>query len=87
LLYAWIRGNGYDNTINFSIEGHRYALCVKEIPTVFGLANNDFHRADIANERTMVDNELAPLYFLGNESNYGTIDNLLLEFVIFNKIF
>jgi hypothetical protein len=87
LLYAWIRGNGYDNTINFSIEGHRYALCVKEIPTVFGLANNDFHRADIANERAMVDNELAPLYFLGNESNYGTIDNLLLEFVIFNKIF
>jgi hypothetical protein len=84
---AWINGNWYDSTINFSIEGHHYALCVKEIPTIFRLANNDFHRDDIANERTMVDNELAPLYFPRNESNYGTIHGLLPEFVIFNKIF
>jgi hypothetical protein len=84
---AWIRGSGYDNTINFSIEGHHYALCVKEILTVFGLANNDFHRADIANERTVADNVLVPPYFSGNESNYDTIHGLLPEFIIFNKIF
>jgi hypothetical protein len=84
---TWIRGSGYDSTINFSIEGHRYALCVKEIPTVFGLANNDFHRADIANERTVAYNVLVPPYFSGNESNYGTIHGLLPEFIIFNKIF
>jgi hypothetical protein len=78
---------GYDNTINFSIDGHCYALCVKEIPTIFGLANNDYHRADIANERTMADNELTTLYLTGNESNYGTIHGLLPEFIIFNKIF
>jgi hypothetical protein len=35
----------------------------------------------------MLDNELAPLYFPGNESNYGTIHDLLPEYVIFNKIF
>jgi hypothetical protein len=54
--------NGFDNTINFSIEGHRYSLCITKIPALFGLANDDFHRADIANERTVSDNELAPLY-------------------------
>jgi hypothetical protein len=76
---AWISGNGYESTINFSIEGHRYSLCIQEmeIPTLFGLANDDFHRANISNERTVSDNELAPLYFLGNESNYGTIHDLL----------
>jgi hypothetical protein len=70
---TWLSENGYDSTINFSIEGHGFSLCIKEIPSLFGLANDDFHRADIANERTVSDNELAPLYFLGNESNYGTI--------------
>jgi hypothetical protein len=35
----------------------------------------------------MSDNELAPLYLLGNESNYWSIHNLLPEFSIFNKIF
>jgi hypothetical protein len=47
---AWISGNGYESTINFSIEGHRYSLCIQEmeIPTLFGLANDDFHRANIA---------------------------------------
>jgi hypothetical protein len=84
---AWLRVNGYDNTINFSIEGHHFNLCIKVIPALFGLANDDFHRADIANERTVSDNELAPLYFPGNESNYGTIHGLLPEYVIFNKIF
>jgi hypothetical protein len=84
---VWISGNGYESTINFSIEGHHYILCIQEIPALFGLANDDFHRANIANERTMSDNELAPLYFPGNESNYGTIHGLLPEYVIFNKIF
>jgi hypothetical protein len=54
---------------------------------LFGLANDEFHRANIANERTVLKNELAPLYFPGNESNYGTIHGLLPEYVIFNKIF
>jgi hypothetical protein len=84
---TWLSGNGYDSTINFSIEGHRFSVCIQEIPALFGLANDDFHRANIANERTMLDNELAPLYFLGNESNYDTIHGLLLEYVIFNNIF
>jgi hypothetical protein len=83
----WISGNGYESIINFSIEGHRYNLCIKEIPALFGLANDDFHRANIANERTMSDNELTPLYLLGNESNYESIHDLLPEFSIFNKIF
>jgi hypothetical protein len=84
---AWLSGNGYDNTINFSIEGHRFSLCIKEIPFLFDSMNDDFHRANIANERTVSDNELAPLYFSGNESNYDTIHGLLLDYVIFNKIF
>jgi hypothetical protein len=74
---AWLSGNGYDCTINFSIEGHRLSLCIKEIPTLFGLANDDFHRANITNERVVSDNELVPLYFHGYESNCGTIHCLL----------
>jgi hypothetical protein len=74
---AWLSGNGYDSTINFSIEGHRYSLYIMEISALFGLVNDDFHRVDIANEITVLDNELAPLYFLGNESNYGIIHNFL----------
>jgi hypothetical protein len=84
---AWINSNGYECTINFIIEGHHYSLCIKEIPALFGLANIDFHRANTVNERTVSDNGLAPLYLLGNESNYGSIHGLLLEFSIFNKIF
>jgi hypothetical protein len=84
---AWLSGNGYDSTINFSIEGHRFSLCIKEIPFLFGSTNDDFHRANIANERTVSDNELSPLYFLGNESNYDTVHDLLPDYVIFNKIF
>jgi hypothetical protein len=84
---AWLSGNGYDSTINFGIEGHHFSLCIKEIPALFGLANDDFHRANIANERTVSDNELALLYQPGNEHNYGTIHGLLSEYVIFNKIF
>jgi hypothetical protein len=60
-VVVWISGNGYESTINLSIEGRRYSLCIKEIPALFGLANEDFHRANIANEMTVSDNELAPL--------------------------
>jgi hypothetical protein len=84
---AWLSGNGYDNTINFSIEGHHFSLCIKEIPALFILANDDFHRVDISNERTVSSNEFTPLYLLGNESNYGAIHGLLPEYAIFNKIF
>jgi hypothetical protein len=52
-----------------------------------GSTNDDFHRANIANERTVSNNELSPLYFLGNESNYDIIHDLLPDYVIFNKIF
>jgi hypothetical protein len=66
---AWRRGNGYEQTLNFSIEGHRFELRVTELPTIFALADNDFHRAEIITERTISENELAPLYFSGNEHN------------------
>jgi hypothetical protein len=83
----WLSGNGFDSSINFRIDGHRYSLRIEEIPAMFGLANNDFHREGIANEKTVLNNELAPLYLPGNESNYGTIHGLLPEYTIFNKIF
>jgi hypothetical protein len=84
---SWLSGNGFDSTINFSIEGHHYSLCLKEIPTMFGLANNDFHRENIANERTVSDTKMVPLYLPRNSSNYGTIHGLLPKYSIFNKIF
>jgi hypothetical protein len=32
---AWRSGNGYESTINFSIEGHQFSVCVMEFPTIF----------------------------------------------------
>jgi hypothetical protein len=32
---AWRSGNGYEQTLNFSIEGHRFELHVTELPTIF----------------------------------------------------
>jgi hypothetical protein len=58
---AWRSGNGYEQTLNFNIEGHRFKLRVTEISTIFKLADNDFHRPGIITERTIADNELAPL--------------------------
>jgi hypothetical protein len=75
---TWRSGNGYDQSIN---------LCVKELPTIFGLANNDFHRQEIIIERTIADNELVPVYTPGNERNYGTTHGLIPEYNIFNNIF
>jgi hypothetical protein len=58
-----------------------------ELPTIFGLADNDFHRPEIITERTIVDNEIAPLYMSGNENNYGTTHGLIPEYTIFKNIF
>jgi hypothetical protein len=58
-----------------------------ELPTIFGLADNDFHRPEIISEWTIADNELAPLYMPGNENNYGTTHGLIPEYTIFNNIF
>jgi hypothetical protein len=74
---AWRSGNRYDSTINFNIEGHQFNICVREFPTIFGLADNDFLRAEISTKRTMAENELAPLYFSINENYYGKTHGLL----------
>jgi hypothetical protein len=58
---SWRSGNGYGSTINFSIEGHRFSVCVMDFPTIFGLAHDDFLRAEVITERTIVESELAPL--------------------------
>jgi hypothetical protein len=73
--------------LNFSIEGHQFVLRLTELPAIFGLADNDFHRPEIITERTIADNELAPLYKPRNESNYGTTHGLIPEYTIFNNIF
>jgi hypothetical protein len=84
---AWRSGNGHEQTLNFSIEDHRFELRVTELPTIFGLTPNDFHRVEIAMKRTIAENELAPLYYLRNEHNFGTNHGLLPEYYIFNNIF
>jgi hypothetical protein len=84
---AWRSGNGYEQTLNFSIEGHRFELRVTELPTIFALANNYFHKSEIITERTIAENELAPCYFPGNEHNFGITHDLLPEYTIFNNIF
>jgi hypothetical protein len=84
---TWRSGNGYETALNFRIEGHRFILRVMELPTIFGLANNDFYRAEIITERAIVDYELAPLYMPGNKNNYCTTHGLISEYTIFNNIF
>jgi hypothetical protein len=81
---AWRSGNGYESTINFSVEGHQFRLCITGLPTIFGLVDNDFHRPEIIIERTIVENELAPLYMPGNERNYGTTHGLIPMYTLFN---
>jgi hypothetical protein len=51
---AWRSGNGYESTIHFSIEGYQFSVCVAEFPTIFGLAHDDFLRAEISIERTIM---------------------------------
>jgi hypothetical protein len=81
------RVSGFDSTLNFAIEGHRYELKITELPIIFGLALNDFDRELISSERSISGNELAPLYFPENENNYGTNYGMLPEYYIFNNIF
>jgi hypothetical protein len=84
---TWRSGDGFDSTLNFSIEGHRYELTITELSIIFGLVPNYFHRELISYERSISDNELAPLYFPGNENNYGTNHGMFPEYYIFNNIF
>jgi hypothetical protein len=84
---AWRSGNGYESSINFSIEGHRFSVCVMNFPTIFSLAHDDFLRAEVITERTIAENELAPLNYPGNENFYGKTHGLLPEYAIFNNIF
>jgi hypothetical protein len=62
-------------------------LKIIELPTIFAFARNDFNREAINIERTILDNELTPLYYPGNEHHFGTNHGMLLEYYIFNNIF
>jgi hypothetical protein len=73
-----------ESTINFSIEGHKFNLCVTEFPTIFRLAPNGLHRPEVITDRTLVENELALRYV---SRNYGTSHGLLPKYTIFNNIF
>jgi hypothetical protein len=84
---TWRSGDGFDSSLNFTIEGHCFELKITELPIIFGLAPNDFHREPISTERTISDNEMAPLYYPGNEKNFGTTHGMLPEYYIFNHIF
>jgi hypothetical protein len=41
---TWRSRDGFNSTLNFSIEGQCYELIITELPIIFGLAPNDFHR-------------------------------------------
>jgi hypothetical protein len=84
---TWRSSEGLDSTLNFALEGHRLELKISELPTIFGLAENDFDREPISTERSISDNELTPLYYPGNERNFGTNHSMLPEYYIFNNIF
>jgi hypothetical protein len=84
---TWRSGDGFDSTLNFVIEGHRYELTITELPIIFGLDPNDFDREPISSERSISDNELTPLCFPRNENNYDTNHGMLSEYYIFNNIF
>jgi hypothetical protein len=58
-----------------------------DFPTIFGLAHDDFLRYEVITERTKAKNELAPLYYPGNENFYGKTHGLLPEYAIFKNIF
>jgi hypothetical protein len=87
-FYATTRrsGEGFDSTLNFALEGHRFELKITELPTIFAFAGNDFNREPISTERTISDNELAPLYYPENERHFGTNHGLLPEYYVFNNI-
>jgi hypothetical protein len=62
-------------------------LKITELPIIFGLAPNEFHREPISIERTISNNEMAPLHYPRNEHNFGTTHGMLPEYYIFNHIF
>jgi hypothetical protein len=82
---TWRSGEGFDSTPNFTLEGHRFELKITELPTIFAFARNDFNREAISTERTILDNELAPLYYPGNEHHFGTNHSMLPEDYIFRN--
>jgi hypothetical protein len=84
---TWRSGEGFDSTLNFTLEGHRFELKITELPTILAFAGNDFNREAISTERTISGNELAPLYYPGNEHHFGTNHGMLPEYYIFNNIF
>jgi hypothetical protein len=84
---TWRSGEGFDSTLNFALEGHRFELKIMELPTIFAFTENDFNREAVSTERTISDNELASLYYPENEQHFGTNHGMLLEYYIFNNIF
>jgi hypothetical protein len=84
---TWRSDERLDSTLNFALEGHRLELKILELPTIFGLAKNDLDREPISTKRSISDNELAPLYYLRNERNFGINHGMLPEYYIFNNIF
>jgi hypothetical protein len=82
---TWRSGEGLDSTLNFTLEGHRFELKISELPTIFAFAGNDFDREPISTEKSISDNELAPLYYPGNEHNFGTNHSILSVYYIFKN--
>jgi hypothetical protein len=74
-----------DSTLNFTLKGLRFELKITELPTIFAFARNDFDREPISTERSISDNELAPLYYPENERNFGTNHGMLPEYYIFRN--
>jgi hypothetical protein len=58
-----------------------------DFPTIFDLVHDDFLRDEVITERTIEENELAPLYYSRIENFYGKTHDLLPEYAIFNNIF
>jgi hypothetical protein len=58
---AWRDGHGHEKVLHFSIEGHRFKMNPTELPAIFVLVNNDFHRAKVIIERTIAENEFTAL--------------------------
>jgi hypothetical protein len=84
---TWRSGEGFDSTLNFALEGHRFELKITKLSTIFAFARNDFNREAISTERTISDNVLAPLYYPGNDCHFGTNHDMLPEYYNFNNIF
>jgi hypothetical protein len=83
---TWRSGEGFDSTLNFALKGHLFELKIAELPIIFAFAKNDFNREAINTERTISDNELAPLYYPWNECHFGTHHGMLPKYYIFNNI-